>query len=63
VYTKTAVDSCAGEADEDAELGRSPLWRWGVAVGTAVVVVGLLDLEKLGVISNELRAFIYTYSH
>jgi hypothetical protein len=47
VHAQSAVDARAAQADEDAELGRGPLWRGGAAVAAAIIPVGFLDLEEL----------------
>jgi hypothetical protein len=47
VDTETAVDSCAGETDEDAEFGGGPLGGWSAAVAATVIAGDFLDLEEL----------------
>jgi hypothetical protein len=47
VDTKTAVHAGAGQAHEDAELGRGPLRAGGITVNASVVLVRLLNFQQL----------------
>jgi hypothetical protein len=47
MHTQSTVDTCAAQADEDAEFGGGPLWRRRSAVATAIVPVGFLNLQEL----------------
>ena len=47
VDTETAVHTGAGQAHEDAELGRGPLRAGGIAVDTSVVFVRFLNFQQL----------------
>lgn len=47
VHAQPAVHTRAAEADEDAELGRRPLWGGRVAVAAEAVSRFFLDGEEL----------------
>lgn len=62
MHAEAAMNTSTGETDEDAEFGRGPLRRRGIAVGTTVVVVCFLDLEELGGVSPAGNVFLHRES-
>lgn len=48
MHSQSAMHARTRETDKDTEFGGCPLRRGRTAIDTAIIGIGLLDLEELG---------------